>query len=336
VTQLIVQRVLDRDSLLPWHRVVEAAHRQDYVDLPADPASDSFPMIEREMLREAFEFWICRAAGEVVAAGKLRMPLLDNLDTANVDIRVAPGARRRGYGRSLLHSLQDRVQVLGRSRILMESAGPLDGAEPSPGESFAAAVGALPVTEETRSRLLLDRVDVAELDHRIRALAVPTSSYATVSWIDEAPLEFVAGLAVLSGRMSTDAPLDDLQWEPESWSAERYLDIERLSRERGRRQIATAAVERTTGHVVGITVIGVHRLAPAVAQQSETIVDASHRGHRLGMLLKLVNERQLITHQPNTRAVITWNAAVNAHMIAINEKLGFEPVDRWREWQLNL
>jgi hypothetical protein len=34
--------------------------------------------------------------------------------------------------------------------------------------------------------------------------------------------------------------------------------------------------------------------------------------------------------------VNTWNAGVNAHMVAINESLGFRPIDRWREWQLEL
>jgi hypothetical protein len=83
-------------------------------------------------------------------------------------------------------------------------------------------------------------------------------------------------------------------------------------------------------------VIALHLLAPEIAQQSETIVDPMHRGHRLGLMLKLVNERQLIANQPSARAVITWNAAVNAHMLAINERMGFRPLDRWREWQLDL
>jgi hypothetical protein len=29
----------------------------------------------------------------------------------------------------------------------------------------------------------------------------------------------------------------------------------------------------------------------------------------------------------------TWNAAVNDHMIAINEAIGYRPVDGWINWQ---
>jgi hypothetical protein len=29
----------------------------------------------------------------------------------------------------------------------------------------------------------------------------------------------------------------------------------------------------------------------------------------------------------------TWNAATNAFMIAINEEMGFRPVDSWINWQ---
>ena len=32
----------------------------------------------------------------------------------------------------------------------------------------------------------------------------------------------------------------------------------------------------------------------------------------------------------------TWNAAVNDHMISINEAMGFRPVDGWNNFQLNL
>jgi hypothetical protein len=31
----------------------------------------------------------------------------------------------------------------------------------------------------------------------------------------------------------------------------------------------------------------------------------------------------------------TWNAESNTHMIAINERLGYRPVEYWTEWQLD-
>ena len=69
------------------------------------------------------------------------------------------------------------------------------------------------------------------------------------------------------------------------------------------------------------------------AWQNVTIVDPDHRGHRLGMWIKVANLRYLMAHEPAVRAIDTWNAASNTHMIAINEAVGFRPVDAWGMWQ---
>jgi hypothetical protein len=36
------------------------------------------------------------------------------------------------------------------------------------------------------------------------------------------------------------------------------------------------------------------------------------------------------------RYIDTWNAAVNVHMISINERMGFRPVDAWIDWQTDI
>jgi hypothetical protein len=70
--------------------------------------------------------------------------------------------------------------------------------------------------------------------------------------------------------------------------------------------------------------------------QGNTIVDPEHRGHRLGTILKVENHRQLRSYRPRMRYVHTWNAEVNAHMIAINEAVGYRAVDRWIAYQKKL
>ena len=50
-----------------------------------------------------------------------------------------------------------------------------------------------------------------------------------------------------------------------------------------------------------------------------------HRGHRLGMLVKILNIRRLLTEYPNVERIVTFNAAENDHMLAINVALGFRP-----------
>ena len=61
-----------------------------------------------------------------------------------------------------------------------------------------------------------------------------------------------------------------------------------------------------------------------------------HRGHRLGMALKAANLLWLREREPGVKRIVTWNADSNSHMIEINERLGFRPLDRWHEWQLHL
>lgn len=72
------------------------------------------------------------------------------------------------------------------------------------------------------------------------------------------------------------------------------------------------------------------------AWQQITIVDPAHRGHRLGLLVKLANLSFVLEKEPQLRTLDTWNAAVNDHMIGINEAIGFRAYDSWVSWQAEL
>ncbi len=61
-----------------------------------------------------------------------------------------------------------------------------------------------------------------------------------------------------------------------------------------------------------------------------------HRGHRLGLLLKVENLRWVRREAPHLTRLDTWNANDNPHMIAINEALGYVPIEQWAEWQLDI
>jgi RimJ/RimL family protein N-acetyltransferase len=53
-------------------------------------------------------------------------------------------------------------------------------------------------------------------------------------------------------------------------------------------------------------------------------VTRPHRGHRLGLLVKTAMLDWLADAEPRLERIVTGNAAVNQHMIAINEQLGYE------------
>jgi len=62
--------------------------------------------------------------------------------------------------------------------------------------------------------------------------------------------------------------------------------------------------------------------APESVWQHDTLVMREHRGHGLGMAVKLANLAALVDSYPHARIVSTWNAVENKHMIAINDELG--------------
>jgi GNAT superfamily N-acetyltransferase len=61
-----------------------------------------------------------------------------------------------------------------------------------------------------------------------------------------------------------------------------------------------------------------------------------HRGHRLGLLIKAAMLDLLAEREPQLRWVTTGNADSNSHMIAINEQLGYQVLDSWASWQLDV
>src|SRR5699024_1205002 len=99
---------------------------------------------------------------------------------------------------------------------------------------------------------------------------------------------------------------------------------ERRSREQGVARITAVAVA-PDGSFVGNSEIHVH-IAPesTLGWQENTLVMPDHRGHRLGLALKVATHRQLRERAPQLRCLVTWNSHVNPWMIEINEKLGYE------------
>jgi RimJ/RimL family protein N-acetyltransferase len=61
--------------------------------------------------------------------------------------------------------------------------------------------------------------------------------------------------------------------------------------------------------------------------QMLTAVTREHRGHRLGLLVKIAMLELLAAEEPQVERIETFNAESNGHMIAVNEALGYTVVD---------
>ena len=90
------------------------------------------------------------------------------------------------------------------------------------------------------------------------------------------------------------------------------------------------------GTCVATTELFVNDVASWRALQGGTLVLPGHRGHRLGLALKLGNLQAVRERYPDCRYVFTVVAGVNAPMNAVNDLLGFRDVERALEMQRRL
>jgi GNAT superfamily N-acetyltransferase len=254
----------------------------------------------------------------------------DNLDVLGCELVVHRDHRRQGHGSALLASLVDLARDLGCTRLLTEM--PMDG----PGASWARSRGARPVSESMHRRLDLTSVDSAAYDVLLADARTHATDYTVLQWTSPVPDEHLADCAVLEGKMSTDVPLDDLRWEPETYDVDRMRRRNAMIAARGMRQYTSVARHDATGELVGSTTLTRLVGLPDHLDQWETIVLEEHRGHRLGILLKIENLRFAQREQAVLRFIDTVNADSNAPMLQVNLALGFEVVRTWAEWELAL
>jgi GNAT superfamily N-acetyltransferase len=324
--------VVDEVSARGWHHVDDATRDEDH---PADPIGEVLPRaLAPSETGEQTELWVGTINGEPVVSGDLMLPLHDNDANATIDVRTVGEHRRRGHGTAMLSHLCARARGASRVRIFGQIEEPLDGAEGVAGVAFARALGARPVLTEIRRLLDLTSIGDQELATLTEQAWEHADGYSLVQWVDRAPDEALHDLADLMVHMSTDPPLEDMEWDAEKYDAARVRAQEANVIAMGRRRVTTAASHDRTGQLVGYTDIGVNASRPRVAYQWNTIVRSEHRGHRLGLLIKAANLRLLRETTPGAELVNTWNAEINDHMIAINEALGFRAVQRERQWEL--
>ncbi len=262
------------------------------------------------------EVWLARQGDSAAGWYRLELPSQENLDQARLDLMVHPAERQRGTGRALLQHAADRAAANGRS-VLKGSA-----RQSSPGEALARAAGAKPGLVDIQRVL-----DVASLDQAKRArLRGPAeraaAAYSLVSWVGPVPEEFMGQVAAIYNAMG-DAPREPGS-AAEQWDAERIRErVNDLRPRYGMHDYAVAARHDDTGELAALTEVAVDPDDPGWSHQVITAVTREHRGHRLGLLLKLAMMDLLATTEPQLERMETWNAESNEHMIAVNDALGY-------------
>jgi GNAT superfamily N-acetyltransferase len=340
----------DDALFVAWHATDEACGIAEFGDRHTAYSLDEIRAADRDSSERSERFAVVAVAGpsapgqnvagsaaagprpDVRAVAALYLPLRDNPHLAFSQVAVHPDHRRRGLATMLVTHLESRCRELGRTTMTVE--GQRAVSRPDGMTAFAHRLGYQAALVDLRGDLELDRVRPdASFGH---SSGSAPAGYRFVTWWDEIPEAWLEHQAVLTSRMSTDAPLGDLALEPENWDAARVREQWQIVREQGRRMVETAAVHLDSGALVGYTSMAVAAHTPDVAYQWDTLVLREHRGHSLGIRLKHANLRALRTELPAVRRVVTWNADSNEPMLRVNRAMGFETVGVQVEWQKHL
>jgi GNAT superfamily N-acetyltransferase len=259
---------------------------------------------------------LARDDDRLVGWARATAPVREYTDSLWLSGCVVPDRQGQGIGRALLDRIVDATdRTTLRARAWEGTPGP-------------AALGAWGFTASLTSavrRQQLDDPDPAWRAMRRDAEAEQGSGgYELVRRVGPTPEADLPEMVVLREAIN-DAP-DALEYE--SYPVERIAAYEQALVRRRQTQYTVVARHRATGEPAGLTMLCIDEFDPSVAHQEDTSVVRAHRGHRLGLLLKLDMVEWLRRERPEVTAVETWNDATNHHMIAVNERLGMREVAR--------
>ena len=339
MSDLVIEAVDPHDAVAVdgFHRVYLAAELATGPGIASPWMRDEVRVMLQERGRRAVDAFVARAGKRVVAAGFVAMPLWDNLDSVDLAVYVAPEDRRRGHGSTLLAVLEEEVRGRGRTLVNAEATWAYDRGPDGAGEAgpeFARACGYALGLSDVKRRLALP-VDDALLDALAEEAAPHHAAYTLRSWVGPVPDDLAEGWVRLTSTLMTEAPTGELEREPETAEVALLRAGEAMTAKQGRTKYNTVALD-TIGDVVAYTDIATTVHEPGKAYQWGTLVRKDARGHRLGLAVKVANHRLLQRERSDLRELTTYNAEVNRHMVAVNERLGFVPVARLGEFQKRL
>ena len=328
----------DDKELAEWAAVLRASDEDLWPDQTGFTLSDVRAFARHRSRSRRFDLLAARESGgsPILGVGMMEMPLRDNTRSTEVTVAVHPERRRRGVGTAIVDGMSEHGRADGRAVLNAIVDVPLDCPNHA-SLSFAPKVGFKAMLAGNVRHLTVPMDAALQGDLRTQvAQARDADHYRVVTFEAPWPTEYLEDQCALYRCMSTDEPHGDEGHEEEIWDVARVRDNNDLQVARGARGLIAVAEHRASGRLVACTELCIGADAPGQAWQMLTVVDPKHRGHRLGLAIKLANLDQLATRAPAVRLVVTGNAAVNAPMIAVNEMMGFEVASRGNFWQKRL
>lgn len=263
----------------------------------------------------------------IVGTASVMLRQKEDLDTADAQVEVHPAHRGHGVGTALLEqALVPAIRESGRSLVSAWGEVSIEGDADAPGHPANRLAARLGLERRTMAvcRTLALPVAPALLDSLAAEAAERIGDYEILTWEDTVPEEHLAQYGVLLRQLEIDDPDEDMEHEAPEFTPERIRTMEERRARAGKTVLVAVAVA-PDGTFAGNSEIQ-FRAGDDVTlgMQENTLVMPGHRGHRLGLALKVANHRRLADMAPGLRTLATWNSHVNPWMISINERLGYE------------
>ncbi|MFE6648630.1 GNAT family N-acetyltransferase [Nocardioides sp. NPDC057772] len=253
--------------------------------------------------------------GETIGIAELDLPEEERSHVVELGIHVLPVHRWRGVGTELWRAADDVRRTNGRTLTTAEVTIP-----PKSSLAFARALGFKSVRRE---------------DHLAADLPLPHKpfnvlGYEILMWEDRTPEDLLAQFVGLRNQMGKEMP-GKSQEDMVAHTADRIRSAEK-STARSYDRITAAAREILTGELVGYSVIFLaHGSDEAI--QDDTFVKAAHRGHKLGLALKVATLAAVQRDHPERTSIHTWTDPSNDVMQRINRQFGFRKIELMHEVQ---
>lgn len=257
--------------------------------------------------------WVARDGDTPVGYATTASSQRRNLDAVRVGGAVLPSHQQRGYGRALL----DEVLASTDRRYLFATVW-----QTTAGQQALPQLGFEELSSMVIRRLYIDE-PAADEDALRAEVKAATSDYELIRHLGPTPEAGLPEMVTLREAIN-DGPSRGVDYE--DWPTSRIKAYEASLVTRETTQHTIVARHRETGEPAGVTIVCVDEIRPLVAAQEDTSVLRAHRGHRLGLALKLAMVDWLRQHRPDVGIVDTWNSVQNEHMIAVNDRLGMKPV----------
>ncbi|XRQ14679.1 GNAT family N-acetyltransferase [Actinomadura welshii] len=307
-----------------WHDVLADVHAADPAAEPAPDPEDTARHLLGAEPGSRQRLWAVPAGGPAVPGGRLAAVAVLRLPgdpgagrPGEIDVQVRPGERRRGLGGRLLAAAAGGLREDGRTSVIAQ---------------VLAGTPAVPFLEShgfecvLTLRGMLLRLDEVPAERVARLLAEAPAGYRLVRWRGAVPDGHAAAFARAKHAMA-----DFAEYEGAPWDAHRVREMAEVVAKRGDDLYTVAAL--SGGDIAGFTEIVVPDGCAGRAAQYDTAVVPEHRGRRIGIWVKAAMLEWLAEARPGVREIETDNAGDNAHMLAVNEELGFRVERESMEYQ---